>query len=158
LGGTFNDAIGLLLQIAENERAGTELKKEIFHWVGNEMKESIYNDYGFEEINSLLIPYTRAAGLYEEALLIADERIKLAANGYRLESAVNDKIRLLQQNNYLDEAERVIDSYINLVSIRKMRTHTMLGVCFIWRKGVNLRGFSNSTTFNLICYIWLTFF
>ena len=126
LGDTFNEAIGLLLQIAEKEKAGTELKKEIFHWVGKEVKESIYSDYGFDEIHSLLIPYTRAAGLYEEALLIADERIALTANDYRLERAVNDKIRLLQQNNRIAEAESVIDSYMGLVSIRKMRINKML--------------------------------
>ncbi len=126
LGDLFKDATGLLLQIAENERADIELKKEIFYWVGNEVKEKIYNDYGFDEIHSLLIPYTRAAGLYEEALQIADERIELAANDYGLESAVIDKIRLLQQSNSMEEAETVIDSYIDLVSIRKMRINTML--------------------------------
>lgn len=126
LGGIFNDAVGLLLKIAENETAGTELKKEICRWVGNEMKKSIYDDYGFDEIHSLLIPYTQVSGLYKEALAIADERIQQAGNDYRLERAVNEKIQMLQKSNCMNDAESVIDSYINLVSIRKLRINTML--------------------------------
>ncbi len=127
LGTVFDDAAGLLLQIAENEKAGRELKKEIFYWVGKEMKEKIYSDYGFDKIYSLLIPYTRAAGLYEEALQITDERIQMAENDYGLESVVNDKISLMQQNNHADEAEWVINSYMELASIRKIRINKILG-------------------------------
>lgn len=50
LGDTFKYAVGLLLQIAENKSADIELKKEIFNWVAKEVKESIYSDYGFDEI------------------------------------------------------------------------------------------------------------
>lgn len=126
LGGTFNDAVDLLLEIAENKTAPISLKREIFHWVGIEIKEKIYDDYGFDEIHSLLIPYTQAAGLFREALLIADERIEHAGNDYHLENAVIDKIRLLQQNNAADEAENVISRYIELAGIRKMRMITLL--------------------------------
>jgi hypothetical protein len=127
LGDTFKNAIALLLEIAVNKSIDTELIKEIFHWVGTEVKENIYSDYGFDEIHSLLIPYTLAAGLFKQALLIADERIEHAKkNEYRLDHAVNDKIRLLRQNKYHDEAESVITRYIDLVSIRKMRINEML--------------------------------
>lgn len=126
LGDVFNDAAELLLALAKNEKAGKELKKEIFHWVGREVKENIYSDYGFDEINTLLIPYTQAAGLFDEALQIAEARIQQAANEYRLETAVMDKIQLLQQNTLSNEVETTINQYISLTGIRKMKVADMV--------------------------------
>lgn len=126
LAATFNDAVSLLLEIAENKNAAAALKKEIFHWVGREVKENIYDEYGFDEIHSLLIPYTLAAGLFKDALLIADERIKRSADNYNLESAVFAKIHLLQQNNFEEEAESVINDYTTLPGIRKLKIQKML--------------------------------
>jgi len=127
LGGVFNDAVALLLVIVENERVGRELKTEIFHWTGSEVKQPLYDDYGFGEIHSLLMPCTQAVGLFNEALDIADERIQQASgNDYRLENAVKEKIRLLQQNNMDNEAALAINEFIELSGIRKMKVTILL--------------------------------
>ncbi len=106
--------------------AEKELKAELFNWVGKEVKEKIYYDYGFDDIHLLLIPYTQAAGLINDALEIAEERIREAETEYRLERSVNDKIHLLQENNLTKEVAGTINQYIDLVSIRKMKISGML--------------------------------
>jgi hypothetical protein len=125
LGDTFDSAVNLLLEIADNEMAIGELKKEIFRWVAKEVKEKIYSDYGFDEIHTLLIPYTQAAGFIHEALEIADERIR-NANEYHLESAVLIKLQLLKQNNLVNEIKHLMDQYLHLVSIRQMKVNELL--------------------------------
>ena len=42
LGMVFSDATTLLQTIVESEKAGQELKKEIFHWLAKEVKEDVY--------------------------------------------------------------------------------------------------------------------
>lgn len=126
LADSFSNAVELLLELAENKSADRQLKKEIFHWVSREVKEKIYADYGFDEIQSLLIPYTNAAGMFPEAVLIVDKYIRDAPNDYSLETAVMEKITLLRQNNHAGEAEKVVDHYIGLEGIRGIRVKDLL--------------------------------
>ena len=75
----------------------------------------------FDHIESLLIPCMLAAGLFHEALNLAEQRVRQSRNEYRLESAVMDKIRLLQKQNMADETAYTVNQYIDLVPVRKMK-------------------------------------
>ena len=140
----FNDAVELLLAIVGDEKADEALKTKIFHWVSKEVKEDIYSDYGFDEIDSLLIPYTQASGLFNDALDLAEERIHQATDDYRLESAVMNKIHLLQQNGLTYEMEDTINQYMELPGIRKMKLTGLLEqdryseAIMILKEGINL--------------------
>lgn len=122
----FHDAVGLLLTLAESEQPERKLKQDILHWVGTEVKEKVYGDYGFDEIASLVIPYTLATGRMNEALDIAEERIELAGSDYELETATMDKILLLQKAGLVNEAEITINEGLNFNNIRSLKVDMLL--------------------------------
>ena len=126
LAGTFNSAIEMLIKIVNNAEVAASIKKEVYRWSKEEVNDSIYSDYGFDEIQTLYETCYEQLGETSEVLFDIDREIEEASSDYRKSKAVLRKIRFMQSRNI--DAIDVIESYINLNAVRKIRFEQLIDI------------------------------
>ena len=118
LGSTFNTAIKLLCDVINNTAVAVSIKREIYNWSKEEANDSVYSDYGFDEIHTIYELCCEQLGDTDEVLADIDRQIR-KANEYRKSEAVLRKIRFMQSRNI--DIQDVIKTHLDLNEVRKIR-------------------------------------
>ena len=124
LGGTFNSAIELLCNIVTKQTTAASVKKEIYNWAKEESGNSIYSDYGFDEIKTVYEICCEQLGDTDEVIADIDKQINEAKNEYHKSDAVLRKIRFMQSRNV--DIQDVVLTYIDLDKVRKIRFNQLI--------------------------------
>ena len=119
LGGTFSEAIKLLCDIVNNPAVAISVKRRIYDWSKTEANDSVYLDYGFDDIQTIYDRCYEQLGNTEEVLADIDRQIKEAKSDYNKSKAVLRKIRFMQSRD-LDVSD-VIKTHLDLNKVRKIR-------------------------------------
>ena len=119
LSDTFGTAIELLCTIVNSTGVATSIKQEIYDWSKEESNNSIYSDYGLDEIQTIYEICCEQLGDPDEVLADIDRQIKEAKNEYHKKEAVLRKIRFMQSKNM--DIQAVIQTYIDINEVRKIR-------------------------------------
>lgn len=118
LAGTFNSAIELLCKIVNNSTVALSIKKEIYDWSKDEVSNSVYSDYGFDEIQSIYEACYEQLGDTDEVLADIEEQINEGKSEYQKSEAVLRKIRFMQSRNM--DVSDVIQTHLDLNEVRKI--------------------------------------
>ena len=121
---TLSVAIDSLSKIVNNPAVSTFIKKEIYHWNKEEVNNSVYSDYGFDEIDTLYEVCYEQLGDTNEVLSDIDRQIENAKNEYYKSQAVLRKIRFMQSRNI--DVQDVIESFLDLNAVRKIRFEQLM--------------------------------
>jgi hypothetical protein len=119
LGDMFSSAIEHLCNIVSNASAPASVKKGIYEWSRKEVNNSIYSDYGCDEIQTIYERCCEALGDTDEVLADIDMKIREAKNEYHKGEAVMKKIRFMQSRNM--DTQDVIKKYLDVNEVRKIR-------------------------------------
>jgi hypothetical protein len=124
LSDSFDMAIELLCNIVNNENIPSSIKNDIYQWSQKEVYESIYSDYGFDEITTIYKLCCELLGDVDEVLADIDKQIKNAKSEYFKCNAVLWKIRFMQSKNL--DAESVIQTHLDLNEVRKIKFRQLI--------------------------------
>jgi hypothetical protein len=124
LGDTFNMAIELLCNIVNNAGAAVSVKKEIYSWSMQEIGNSVYSDYGFDEIKIIYETCCEQLGDTDEVLADIDRQIESATHEYSKTEAVLRKIRFMKARNM--DIQGVLQTYLDLEKVRKIKLELLM--------------------------------
>ena len=124
LGDTFNVAIELLCDIVNNSAVTDSIKKEIYNWSKKESNDSVYSNYGFDEIQTIYETCCEQLGDTNEVLSDIDKQIRETSNEYLKSKIVLRKIRFMQSRNL--NIQDVIQEHLDLNDVRKIRFEQLM--------------------------------
>jgi len=124
LAGTFDSAIDSLYKIMDNAAVANSIKEEIYHWNKEEVNNSVYSDYGFDEIQTLYEVCCEQLGDTDKVLSDIDRQINEATSEYSKTKDVLRKIHFMQSRNI--DAQDVIESHLELNAICKIRFEQLM--------------------------------
>ena len=119
LSDTFSKAVTLLCDIVNNPAASVSVKKEIIYDRSKEeVRKSVYSDYGFDDFRTLYELCCEQLGDTDEVLADIDGEIREATREYHRDKAVLWKIRFMRSRNL--DTENIIRSHLDIDEVRKI--------------------------------------
>lgn len=132
-GSAIYEAFQVIESILNNNEASSELKKRIFDWLQEQVRNSDYRDYGVGDSLEPLF-FDTAASLrridiaYEfiDAAIIELDKEDGWSKNYYLQRYLGEKIKLLQSEGRTAEADNIINAYLHFVQFRQIRVEQAL--------------------------------
>ncbi len=134
--GEYGGAIYESFRIIENilsSAISTVLKERIFNWLYEQVQNSDYRDYGVgDSLEPLFFETAASLGQMDIAYKFIDAKIIQLdkedgwSRKYYLQSYLGQKIKLLQAEGRTEEADHIIDTYLNFEKFRQIRVEQAL--------------------------------
>lgn len=124
---SLETAVRLLLELAENKEVPQSLKDSVLDELCDIATFDSYKDYGLFEIETLLDDFNRISQTKEGAMTFIDKMLSEEnKDSYRRAELITQKIELLHALDRHKEAEKIIESYLYLPPIRKIKIARLL--------------------------------
>lgn len=122
-----------IIEKAFHESPSQDLKVKIFEWLAEQVKIADYNNYGLgEHLESLFFETAVLTHQIDVAYRFIEtqvNRLKQQDNWhdkYHLQQYIGQKIKLLQSEGRIKEADMIIDTYLHFAEFRQIRVDQFL--------------------------------
>ncbi len=125
LAGVCQDAAEILAEIIDNS-SSKDFLDSLMKEIGLLIKNSNYENYDLADLNGLLFMISLKTTDVESGIKIIDEALRVEPDSFRTDSLVMSKIDLLENAGRQEEVEFVINQYLDLPEIRKIRLEKLI--------------------------------